>query len=131
MDNKQTDGQNIFTPKAATVLNEILAALNRLAATGEEYTIFIDKMGLDIEDRQIIREFLGVGGIKINYDATSQPVQWLESGISGVWFGVFYDANQKPLMETIEVCRFPQVAAAQQDDIKSGIALMSEKLGVK
>lgn len=113
---------------AKTVLNEILEALKRLRDSGEEYTIFIDKTGLSQDERQAVKDYLGTGGIKINYHSTDEPVEWLESGISGIWFGVFYNQNQKPLVETIEICRFPQVASAQTADIALGYTELSEKL---
>jgi len=133
MDSKKIN-KSILTPKAAAILTEISEALDRLAkslAEGgaeQEHTIFIDKIGLDHDDRQAIRDYLGVGGVKINYDATVEPVEWTESAISGIWFGVFYDQNRKPIVETIEICRFPQVASAQEDDIKIGYVALAEKL---
>jgi hydrogenase-1 operon protein HyaF len=131
MDDRQFAEQVFLSDNTKTVLSEILAALKNLAEEGEEYTIFIDKMGLSAAERQDIRDIIGVGGVRINYDSTSQPVEWLESATSGIWFGVFYDQNRNPMMETIEICRFPQIAAAQAEDIKNGCAELSEKLGRK
>ena len=54
-----------LTPAAKAVLCEIKQALQKFAQTGEEWTIFIDKMMLSFEERQMIREFLGEGSVSI------------------------------------------------------------------
>ncbi|BBB92749.1 MAG TPA: hydrogenase expression/formation C-terminal domain-containing protein [Methylomusa anaerophila] len=114
--------KNIFavSNNCKAVLVEIAAALERLLnENGEDHTIFIDKMGLTQEERQAIKNLLGTGDVRIHFEGTAEPAEWLESGIAGVWFGVYYDPNRRPLLETIEICRFPQVAAAQKSDISA------------
>lgn len=109
------------------ILNEICGALNRFAATGEEWTIFVNKMSLTFDDRQAIHDFLGKGDVRINLQSVERA-EWQESSIAGIWYGVFYDHNDKPVLETIEVCSFPKVAAAQTEDIKNNIKILQEQL---
>jgi len=117
-----------LSPAAQAVLEEINQALIKFIQHGQEWTIFSDKMALSVEERQMIRDFLGQGSMKIELNDTAEPAEWLESGTSGVWFGVFYDQSHKPVLETIEICAFPQVAGAQMEDILQDQKSLSERL---
>ena len=110
------------------MLAEIAAALERLQVAGEIATVFINRMALSQEERQTIRDFLGEGSISITLGNSDEPAEWLESGFSGVWYGVFYDQAGNPMLETIEVAHFPQVAAAQAEDIIQGITALKQRL---
>ena len=117
-----------LSPAALAVLEEINQALTNFIQHRQEWTIFSDKMALSVEERQMIRDFLGEGSIKIELNDTAEPAEWLESGTSGVWFGVFYDQNHKPVLETIEICAFPHVAGAQTEDILQDQKFLAERL---
>ena len=117
-----------LSPAALAVLEEINQALTNFLQHRQEWTIFSDKMALSVEERQMIRDFLGQGSIKIELNDTAEPAEWVESGTSGVWFGVFYDQNHKPVLETIEICAFPNVAGAQMEDILQDQKSLSERL---
>jgi hypothetical protein len=114
---------------AKAVVAEVAAAVERFMAGGEGWTIYIDKMGLSADDRQAIRDLLGEGGLRVNLENSAEPAEWLESGVSGVWYGVFWDqSRQRPLLETIEVGVFPALAAAQPEDIAAGLAQLRRQL---
>jgi hydrogenase-1 operon protein HyaF len=117
-----------YTDKAGAVLAEIAAAVEHYAAGGGGRTIYINKMGLTQDERQAIRDCLGQGGIRINLENSAEPAEWLESGVAGVWYGVFYDQDRRPLLETIEIGGFPVVAAAQPEDVADGLAILRERL---
>ncbi len=117
-----------FSQKALAVLSEIAAAVERYAAGGGGWTIYINKMGLAPDERQAIRDCLGQGGVRINIENSAEPAEWLESGVAGVWYGVFYDQSRRPLLETIEVGGFPTVAAAQPEDVAEGLAALRQRL---
>jgi len=120
-----------MTARVKAVLGEIAAALGRYLASGEGWTIYIDKMGLTRDERQAIRDCLGQGGIRINLENSAEPAEWLESGVSGVWYGVFYNQSRQPLLETIEVAGFPGVAAAQPEDVRRGLGALNRLLAGK
>ena len=122
MDNNQ------LPVKVKAVLIEIKEALFRFQETGQPWTLFIDKMALAFEERKAIRDFLGQGDVTVNFKDEYEPVEWLESGVAGVWYGVFYNASGKPILETIEVSAFPELAAAQHDDTATGIQAIAAKL---
>jgi hypothetical protein len=117
-----------FSEKTKAVLAEIAAALERYAADGEGWTIYINKMGLAQDERQAIRDCLGQGGVRINIENSAEPAEWLESGVAGVWYGVFYDQSRRPLLETIEVGGFPAIAAAQPEDVADGLSALRQRL---
>lgn len=116
------------SPKAKAILYEIHGALQRFINTGEKWSIFINKMSLTPEERQEIRDFLGQGSIKITLSDSAEPAEWMESGTSGIWYGVFYDRTNNPILETIEIGKFPEVASSQVEDINRGLKTL--KLGL-
>ncbi|SDF25007.1 hydrogenase expression/formation C-terminal domain-containing protein [Sporolituus thermophilus] len=120
--------QSSVSAHARAVLAEIAAALERFASTGETYTLFVNKMGLTQADREAIHAFLGQGTAKVLLNDTAEPAEWLETGIAGVWYGVFYDANRRPAVETIEISDFPRIAAAQPEDIAVKSAELRQRL---
>ncbi len=117
-----------FSEKSKAVIAEIAAALERYAADGTGWTIYIDKMGLAQDERQEIRDCLGQGGVRINIENSAEPAEWLESGVAGVWYGVFYDQSRRPMLETIEVGGFPAIAAAQPEDVADGLRSLRQHL---
>jgi hypothetical protein len=118
-----------LSPKTKAILYEIHGALQHFINTGEIRSIFINKMSLAPEERQEIRDFLGQGSIKIILSDSAEPAEWMESGISGIWYGVFYDQANNPILETIEIGKFPQVASSQVEDINRGLKTL--KLGLE
>lgn len=117
-----------LSPSAKAVLFEIREALQRFMDSGQGWTLFSNKMSLSPEDRQAIHDFLGQGSIKIKLTDSDEPAEWMESGIAGVWYGVFYDQINNPILETIEIGKFPQVASAQIEDIKANIQILRQRL---
>jgi len=116
------------TAAALAVLGEINGAIEHFINHGEGKTIFLNKMALSLDEQGMIRDFLGQGSVKITLGNTAEPVQWQESGVSGVWFGVFLDQSGKPLLETIEIGAFPLVAGAQVEDMARDEQLLRKRL---
>ncbi len=113
---------------AVPILTEVLEALKEFYESGREHVIYVNKLPITPEDRELILDVLGRGAVKITYSSKSQPAEWRETGIYGVWIGVIYDRDNKPALETIEITDFPRLAAAQREDIKDSITLLEEKL---
>jgi len=127
-DEKMMSEELELSPSARAVLFEISEALQRFTESGQGWTIFSNKMSLSTEDRQAIRDFLGQGSIKIKLTDSDETAEWMESGISGVWYGVFYDQTNNPILETIEIGAFPQVPSAQMEDVKGSMELFKQRL---
>lgn len=115
---------------APAILNEILQALKDLYQKGEEHIIYINKIPLTEEDRLAILDVLGEGQVKIRLKSKTQPAEWRETGVYGVWIGVFFDRDNKPILETIEITTFPRMASSQREDIEESIRLLEERLKV-
>lgn len=115
---------------APAILVEILQALKDLYQRGQEHTIYINRLPLTEEDRLVLLDVLGDGQVRISLKSGSQKVEWRETGISGVWIGVFYDRDEKPLLETIEICYFPGLAKVQVEDLQEAIVKLEERLKV-
>ncbi|MDQ7039254.1 MAG: hydrogenase expression/formation protein [Aquificota bacterium] len=113
---------------APAILQEILLALKDLYRKGENHLIYINKMPLSPEDRNLILDTLGDGKVRITYSSGGHTIEWRETGISGVWIGVFLGRDGKPLLETIEITDFPKIAASQKEDIEESIKVLEVRL---
>ncbi len=120
---------------AVPILYEIYENLKEFLKTGKRYTIYTNKIPLTEEDRQFLNKVLGEGDVKIKIDSKLQPAEWRETGISGVWIGIIYDKNKNPVLETIEITDFPELAKAQREDIEISMEklkkVLSEHIPVK
>ena len=115
---------------AVPILQEVLHALKDFLETGKEHVIYVNKMPITPEDREAILDVLGRGQVRITYSSKTQPAEWWETGIYGVWVGVFYNRDKKPVLETIEITDFPRLAAAQKEDIRESIKVLEERIKV-
>lgn len=114
--------------QAQATLNELFNALQVFSETGKTALFFLHNMPLTQEDRQIIRDTLGRGSISIKLEDTVEPVEWQESGITGIWFGVYYSNTGKPNVETYEICSYPQLVTAQPYDVKAALEKLNRLL---
>lgn len=117
-----------LSPSAQAVVFEVHEKLQSFIEEGKTGSIFTNKMSLTPEERQSIRDFLGQGSVTIHLTDSAEPAEWMESGVPGVWYGVFYDQTRNPILETIEIGTFPQVPAAQMEDIVNGIEILAQNL---
>jgi hydrogenase-1 operon protein HyaF len=113
---------------AVPILTEILQALRDFYERGETHTIYINKVPITPEDREAILDALGEGQVRIYYESKTQPAEWRETGIYGVWIGIIYDRERKPVLETIEITDFPRLAASQREDIGESIKILEERV---
>ncbi|MEZ0361349.1 MAG: hydrogenase expression/formation protein [Hydrogenobacter sp.] len=115
---------------APAILNEILHALKDLYEKGKEHIIYINKIPITEEDRIAILDTLGEGQVKIRLESKTQPAEWRETGIYGVWIGVFFDRDNKPILETIEITAFPRMASSQREDMEESIRILEDRLKI-
>ena len=111
--------QNEFG-RVQAVFQELKNAMQHLRQTGETYTIYVENTGLTMEEQVEVLETLGLGDVTIHLKDTDQPVEWYESTIRGVWIGTFRNGRDEAILYTIEVCRYPTLAGAYDEDIISG-----------
>ena len=79
-----------------------------------------------MEEQVEVLETLGRGDVTIHLKDTDQPVEWYESTIRGVWIGTFRNGRDEAILYTIEVCRYPELAGAYDEDIMGGEADLQE-----
>jgi hypothetical protein len=115
---------------APAILYEILQALKDFYNKGERHIIYINKLPLTEEDKHVILDVLRDGQVKIFLKSASQKVEWRETGISGVWIGVFFDRDEKPILETIEITDFPMLAMTQREDIEEAIKALEDRIKI-
>lgn len=108
----------IASANVKALLYEIRAALTELKEHKKTKLIFLNKMALSQEEIDELTKLLGYGSIRIEMNNTDEPVKWQESGISGVWFGLFFDQSENVKLETLEICYFPELAAVQPEDLE-------------
>ncbi|AHE96109.1 HupH hydrogenase expression protein [Thermocrinis ruber] len=113
---------------APAILYEILQALKDFYNKGERHIIYINKLPLTEEDKHVILDVLRDGQVKIFLKSASQKVEWKETGISGVWIGVFFDRDEKPILETIEITDFPMLAMSQREDVEEAIKTLEDRI---
>ena len=113
---------------AVPILTEILHALKDFLEKGEEHIIYINKVPITPEDREAILDVLGEGQVRIYYESKTQPAEWRETGIYGVWIGIIYDRDRKPILETIEITDFPRLASSQREDVEESVKVLEDRL---
>lgn len=113
---------------AVPLLKEILQALRDFRDRGEEHTIYISKIPLTEEDRELLLDTLGRGCVTVRYSSVYQPAEWRETAIHGVWIGTIYNRDGKPVLETIEITDFPRLAASQREDIEESLSVLAERI---
>jgi hypothetical protein len=122
------NSQERYTPNALAVLSEVAEGLAALLLNGQTRTIFLNKMPLNQVDRMFISDVLGRGTTVITSKGGAQPAEWVESGIPGIWLGVYFDSKGGPMLETLEISHFPTLAAVQPEDITLGIQQLQDRM---
>lgn len=104
----------------SAVWNELKQALRTLRLTGETYTMYVETSGLTQGEQVALLESLGRGDVTVTFAETDQPVEWYETQIKGIWIGTFKNGRDESILYTVEVCRYPTLAQAYDEDMESG-----------
>ncbi len=122
------DDVNFMTLNVVPLLHEVRHALERLLAGGEETTIDLGAIPLAPGELEKIDGALGVGEVKVALDALG-PSQVYETQFSGAWRINHLNAAGEVVGRYVEVARIPSILLAQDADVRSGIDLLTRKLG--
>mgnify|MGYP004445442287 FL=1 len=95
--------------------------MQALKDTGATYSVYVEKTGLTDEEQVEVYETLGKGPITIDLSETEQPVKWYETQFSGIWVGTFKNHRDENILHTIEVCKYPTIAGAFEEDMETAI----------
>ncbi len=113
---------------APYILKEIMLALRDLCREGKEHIIYINKLPLTEQDRELLLDLLGKGSVRVHINSKTQPMEYWETSVSGVWVGIIYDRDSKPTLEIIEVSYFPSLAKTYKEDIEESLKIFEERI---
>jgi len=113
---------------AVPILYEIQKALEDFIKTGQNHIIYTNKIPLSEEDKEFLLDVLGEGSIKIEYKSKREYITFKETSLIGVWLGVVYDVERKPILEILEINSFPFMLQAPKEDMEDSIKRLKDIL---
>ena len=113
---------------AIPILYEIQKALEDFVKTGQNHIIYTNKIPLSEEDKEFLLDVLGEGSIKIEYKSKREYITFKETSLIGVWLGVVYDVERKPILEILEINSFPFMLQAPKEDMEDSIKRLKDIL---
>jgi len=113
---------------AVPILYEIQKALEDFIKTGQNHIIYTNKIPLSEEDKEFLLDVLGEGSIKIEYKSKREYITFKETSLIGVWLGVVYDVERKPILEILEINSFPFMLQAPKEDMEDSIRRLKDIL---
>lgn len=112
---------------ARPVLTEILAALERLVADGEETIIDLGAIPFLPGDERLMDMILGDGEVSATIEAMGRS-HVAETGIPGVWRIDHFDTKGETVSRFVEVCFVPSILKTQREDAEIGIETLTARL---
>lgn len=112
------------------LLGEIAGMLDRVAAGGDPGHIDLRSLPMTADDRRALREILGKGEVAATVDADGLS-NIEETGIDGVWWSEYRDAQGELLAELIEVCRVPYILSPDLDQLAEGAMRLRAKVAAR
>lgn len=118
---------HVSTGNARPVLNEILAALEKLLADGTTTTIDLGALPFAAGDERMLDAVLGKGEVAATLELSGRS-QVEETGIPGVWRIDHYDPNGETLSRFVEVTFLPEILKSQREDAETGLTRLAARL---
>jgi len=116
-----------FTGNVAPLLHEIRHALKALLETGQVTTIDLRSMPLAPGEEAHIEAALGRGEVTIKLNALGHS-DIIESRYPGVWLISHHNTEGSVIGKYIEITLIPEILHAQTEDIRAGMAQLSDTL---
>ena len=114
---------------APALLQEIAAALDVLLLSGRRHCIDLGSLPLSPADRDLLRETLGTGEIRMELEALGNS-RIEETGVPGVWWVRHSSEDGILLTESLEVCHVPEIVPADTTDIAIGLQRLRQRIAV-
>ena len=115
---------------APALLREIAAALDALLLSGRRHCIDLGSLPLSTADRDLLREALGTGEIRMELVALgSSRIE--ETGVPGVWWVRHSSEDGILLTESLEICHVPEIVPADTTDIANGLQRLRQALALR
>ncbi|MCW9013510.1 MAG: hydrogenase expression/formation protein [Gammaproteobacteria bacterium] len=99
------------------VLHELKQLLDAYLSSGETGVIDIKSMPLSATDYDSLKQRLGNGEISATASLAGDT-EIYETALSGVWWVVHRNIDDRVLAEQLEVGRIPAILCAHDDDIR-------------
>ena len=115
------------TGNALPILHEIRHALLELLESGQETAIDLSALPLGPADETRLLEVLGNGELEARLNALGKSII-RETRISGVWLIEHFNADEQLMGRFIEVTYLPAILKSQPEDIRQGLAALTERL---
>jgi hydrogenase-1 operon protein HyaF len=112
---------------ALPILHEVRHALARLVEQGEPTVIDLQSIPMGPGDDKRLLAGLGEGELKAELEALGKSVI-RECRYPGVWLIEHYNVNGEVAARFIEVAWIPSILMAQQEDVCTGLAGLTEFL---
>lgn len=112
---------------APALLAEVAQLLGNLARTGECGAIDLRGLPMPDADRDVVRESLGQGEVRVAVEAAGRSEIW-ETRYAGVWWIRHLGENDAVAAEEIAVTPVPALLAAHREDIAAAAARMQRDL---
>ena len=126
--NDGMESQSELSTAAATLVQEVALALDRLLNQGEGTVIDVRTLPLVTEaDRDELHALLGEGEVSAAVEAAG-PTEVVETAYPGVWWVTYWSQAGEVVAERIEVAHIPAILAAQEADIRDGLTRLAEHL---
>jgi hydrogenase-1 operon protein HyaF len=109
------------------ILHQIAAMLEALISSGQTNSIDLRRAPLSPQDRDKLRDMLGVGEVKAQIDCLG-PTSIDETAVSGVWWITHYSADSRTVGEFIEVTACPDILNTPRSQLLSGLSLLRTRL---
>lgn len=116
-----------LTGNVVPLLNEIRHALRALLEEGRETVIDLRGIPLGPGEEDTLVARLGVGEVQVALAALG-PSELVETQFSGVWLVTHHNQDGAVIGKFIEVCLVPRLVAAQEADIRAGLAEFNAQL---
>ena len=116
------------TLRAATLLHQVDALLERNIENGEPGAIDIGRVPLSPAERRLLEELLGFGEVKARIESKGLTLV-REAAVPGVWWLDYHDGSGAAIARFIEVTEVPEMLRTSAYDMKRGLTRLTRKLG--
>ena len=116
-----------ISPQLMALVQEILAHLRVLIATGKSHSIDLRSLPLMPGDLERLKLILGKGEVKATVNALG-PSDMFESQIPGVWWIIHKNYHNEVIAEYIEVTTLPEMLKTQHEDLKLSSDILESRV---
>ena len=115
------------TPAVHALLRELVEALTVFARDGETHIIDLRSLPIRLEEHEMLREWLGVGEVRIEIDSLG-ATSIHETAFPGIWWVIHRNREGEVMTQQVEVTHCPAIIRSQPEDIDDAIGRLRQEL---